>query len=277
MEYERNQMNHQMQQQQIQQQQMQQQQMQQQQQRQQQQQQQQMQQGSYMSSNYNPKMFGGPGPGTDLAIRNPNAPGDCGQRFSPATLDYFPMASATSVNPVRRSPRGRVEHIDLCDDAEELLRNVFLQEISPNDISVPASSIVIQPDNLDTNNLDSDNLDSIFNQSTDTETFLFDSPVSTSSNVCQTNQPLATEPSRQPEFIQMANVQEIRPIETNSDSNEEQGEQNGDDQNHSPDLKLRTGLSDSGRSTGSERLDIEEGFTGQLDGSLDETNLQNVS
>jgi len=179
--------------------------------------------------------------------------------------EYFAPSGVPAASPVRRSPRIRVEHIDLSQDIDdEVLQETLLLGLG-TESEVPTSSIVIQPDNIDSTAdiLQSATLFEPSGSSTSQQ-------VRTEANSSQQNQDnLEYNEESTPAY----NVQEILPVVDGLNGLDDfDGPNDTTDNSHSrsPDGKLPTGLSDSGRSTGSERMDCtEESLPAQLDGCVD--------
>lgn len=201
----------------------------------------------------------------DQAVMHHHIPQDYNPHGSHGiSKEYFTPSGVPSASPVRRSPRIRVEHIDLSQDIDdEVLQETLLSGLG-TELGVPTSSIIIQPDNIDST---ADVLQSapLFETSSSSS-----QQVRTETSLSQQNQDRLEDNE---EAVPAYNVQEILPIVdglNGLDDFDGPNDATNNSQSRSPDGKLPTGLSDSGRSTGSERMDCtEESLPAQLDGCVD--------
>lgn len=178
--------------------------------------------------------------------------------------EYMTSSSISTTSQTRKNPRVPVQHIDLSNDIDDDLQQTLQSELLCAE-SMPASSIVIQPDDVNAA------LDAASNGVSE---FVLSNSQLLAANEAQVacGQQSGERSTANPECI-MGDIQEIAPLVVLNELNELTLPNDAMTDSHlqSPDGRALAVLSDSGRSTGSERMDCnEESLAAQLDGCFDE-------
>lgn len=182
--------------------------------------------------------------------------------------EYLASSSISTTSQTRKNPRVPVQHIDLSNDIDDDLQQTLQSELLCAEL-MPTSSIVIQPDDINA---------ALDPASNGVSEFDLSNSMLHAANEAQAacGQQSGDKSNANPECIAMGDIQEIAPLVVLNELSEFTLPNDAMTDNHlqSPDGRTLAVLSDSGRSTGSERMDCpEESLAAQLDGCFDEITI----